>query len=124
MCHHLYLLTALIRERFPSHAIYGFCHNTDLRQMQKTDLKRSYIREQIRKLDHIFVPQSAQKQGVQKIYDMPEEQITILGMGYNKDVFHVMGKKRRWDYQTCICREDCREKRGKKPDKESFLSAI
>lgn len=114
LCHHLYLLTALIRERFPSHAIYGFCHNTDLRQMQKTDLKRSYIREQIRKLDHIFVPQSAQKQGVQKIYDMPEEQITILGMGYNKDVFHVMGKKPEDGITRLVFAGKIAEKKGVK----------
>ena len=114
LCHHLYLLTAIIRERFPSHAIYGFCHNTDLRQMQKTDLKRSYIREQIRKLDHIFVPQSAQKQGVQKIYDMPEEQITILGMGYNKDVFHVMGKKPEDGITRLVFAGKIAEKKGVK----------
>lgn len=114
LCHHLYLLTALIRERFPSHAIYGFCHNTDLRQMQKTELKRSYIREQIRKLDHIFVPQSAQKQGVQKIYDMPEEQITILGMGYNKDVFHVMGEKPEDGITRLVFAGKIAEKKGVK----------
>ena len=82
--------------------------------MQKTDLKRSYIREQIRKLDHIFVPQSAQKQGVQKIYDMPEEQITILGMGYNKDVFHVMGKKPEDGITRLVFAGKIAEKKGVK----------
>ena len=38
LCHHLYLLTAAVRKRFPEYRIYGFCHNTDLRQMRKTKL--------------------------------------------------------------------------------------
>ena len=50
LCHHLYLLTALVREHFPDRRIYGFCHNTDIRQMEKTNLKRAYIAGQIRKL--------------------------------------------------------------------------
>lgn len=93
LCHHLYLLTAIVREAFPDHKIYGFCHNTDLRQMRKTDLEREYIREQIRNLDHIFVPQRAQEEGVREIYDVIPENITRLGMGYNNKIFRVMKNK-------------------------------
>ena len=38
LCHHLYLLTAIVREHFPDRKVFGFCHNTDLRQMQKLDI--------------------------------------------------------------------------------------
>ena len=34
LCHHLYYLTALIRAHYPAKKVYGFCHNTDLRQME------------------------------------------------------------------------------------------
>lgn len=88
LCHHLYLLTAAVREHFPKHRIYGFCHNTDLRQMRKTALKREYIREQIKGLNHIFVPQKAQEEGVKEIYRVSGEQITRVGMGYNSAVFY------------------------------------
>lgn len=87
LCHHLYLLTAVVRENFPGRLVYGFCHNTDLRQMVKHDLEREYIREQVRCLDHIFVPQSAQETGVKEIYQVPQEKITRLGMGYNSEIF-------------------------------------
>lgn len=93
LCHHLYFLTALVREAFPELKVYGFCHNTDLRQMKKTDLERDFIREQIRKLDHIFVPQRAQEEGVKEIYGIPSDKITRTGMGYNRRIFHVTGKK-------------------------------
>lgn len=90
LCHHLYLLTAMVRERFPEKKIYGFCHNTDLRQMKKTALCRDYIREQIRRLDRIFVPQSAQEEGVREIFGVEKERIIIAGMGYNSQIFRPM----------------------------------
>lgn len=93
LCHHLYLLTAAVREHFPEYRVYGFCHNTDLRQMRKTKLKREFIREQIRGLDHIFVPQKAQEEGVREIYGVSPEKITRLGMGYNSTVFKETGER-------------------------------
>lgn len=87
LCHHLYLLTAIVREHFPGHKIYGFCHNTDLRQMKKTDLEREFIAKQIRGLDHIFVPQQAQEDGVLETFGAEPERITRVGMGYNSAVF-------------------------------------
>ena len=93
LTHHLYLLTATVREQFPECKIYGFCHNTDLRQMMKTDLEREFIADQVRKLDKIFVPQTAQQKGVLNVYDVEPEKISILGMGYNSGVFKVTGEK-------------------------------
>lgn len=87
LCHHLYLLTAMVREHFPDRKIYGFCHNTDLRQMQKHGLEENYIKEKIRGLDRIFVPQTAQRDGVMEIYDAEPSKITIVGMGYNSKIF-------------------------------------
>lgn len=89
LCHHLYLLAALVREHFPEQKVYGFCHNTDLRQMQKTDLEREFIRREIGKLDHIFVPQRAQEEGVLALYPVDKEKITCVGMGYNNQIFHL-----------------------------------
>lgn len=97
LCHHLYLLTAIVREHFPGLRIYGFCHNTDLRQMQKTALKREYIIEQIGKLDAVFVPQEAQKQGVMKIFNLAREKIHIAGMGYNQDIFQRQENQKKSD---------------------------
>lgn len=99
LCHHLYLLTAIVREAFPKQRIFGFCHNTDLRQMQKTDLERRYIAEQICRLDHIFVPQTAQEQGVLQIYQADPGKITLSGMGYNNKIFRKLDHIRH--AETC-----------------------
>lgn len=112
LCHHLYYLTALVREYFPRHKVYGFCHNTDLRQMRKTDLKRSYIREQIRKLDRIFVPQKAQETGVQEIYGAEISKITQVGMGYNSEIFRRGGEKVKDGVTRLVFAGKIAEKKG------------
>lgn len=112
LCHHLYLLTAVVREHFPRHRIYGFCHNTDLRQMAKTDLKREYIAGQIRKLDRIFVPQEAQREGVLAIYQADQEKIETVGMGYNSKLFHRTEGKKDDDITRIVFAGKIAEKKG------------
>lgn len=112
LCHHLYLLTAVVREAFPEHTVYGFCHNTDLRQMRKTDLEREFIREQIRKLDRIFVPQRAQEEGVKEIYAAAPEKITRVGMGYNSKIFRTTGEKKKDGIVRIVFAGKIAEKKG------------
>ncbi len=112
LCHHLYLLTAAVREAFPEHTVYGFCHNTDLRQMQKTELEREFIREQVRKLDRIFVPQRAQEEGVKEIYGADPAKITRVGMGYNSRIFHASGEKKKDNITRLVFAGKIAEKKG------------
>ena len=63
LSHHLYLVTAIAKECAGSIPVYGFCHNTDLRQMRSHGLQRSYIREHIAALDRIYALHDEQKQG-------------------------------------------------------------
>lgn len=86
-CHHLYLVTALVRERYPDKMIFGFCHNTDLRQLQKTNLEREYIKRQIRSLNQIFALHDAQKEIIEELFDVDESKVKVLGMGYNSQIF-------------------------------------
>lgn len=112
LAHHLYLLTAIVRDTFPQCKVYGFCHNTDLRQMIKTDLEREFIADAVRRLDRIFVPQTAQKKGVLKVYDVAEEKIQMLGMGYNSEVFKVFGSKPEDTVTRIIFAGKISEKKG------------
>ena len=89
LCHHLYLLTALVREAFPNLPIYGFCHNTDLRQMEKHSLKREFIQENIRRLDRIFTPKEAQKKEVIRVYGVEPDKICNIAIGYNSERFSL-----------------------------------
>lgn len=87
VCHHLYLVTSIAREELAGCKVYGFCHNTDLRQMKKIPLKREYIRSQIPKLDGIFALHEEQKKEIAEIYPVEEEKIQVAGTGYNSEVF-------------------------------------
>ena len=86
LCHHLYLLTALVREQYPNIPIFAFCHNTDLRQMEKHDLEKEKIIRNIRKLDKIFTPKEAQRQEVLRLYGVDPEKVLNIGIGYNSEV--------------------------------------
>lgn len=98
LCHHLYYLTALVRERYPDRRVYGFCHNTDLRQMENIPFQREFICSQIPKLDRIFALQEAQKEKIRKVYRVAEETMTVIGTGYNSHIFRkTMEKPSRTD---------------------------
>lgn len=103
ICHHLYLLTAhvvnivekLKSEKVISNCkIYGVCHNTDLRQFRQTDLEREFIKENIKKLDTIFALSKEQANLVQDIFNLDENKIKILGIGYNDKIFYNKNEKR------------------------------
>ncbi|PWJ47023.1 glycosyltransferase family 4 protein [Faecalicatena contorta] len=89
LCHHLYLLTAWIREAFPNHKVAGICHGTDLRQMLKTDLRRDYIKRQIQKLDIVFALQEELKEKIKRVYGCCSKNIHVVGVGYNDQIFYM-----------------------------------
>lgn len=112
LCHHLYLLTSLVRERYPQAKVYGFCHNTDIRQMGKHKLERDFIIENIRKLDRIFAPQKAQADEVIKTYGVEEEKITLVGIGYNQSIFNAVGRSEEKDVKRLLFTGKISEKKG------------
>ncbi len=93
LCHHLYLLTAAVRLAFPDRTVYGICHNTDLRQMEKHGLARDMIRRGIRALDRVLVLKDAQLEAVEQTYGVPRERMAVMGVGYAHDVFHPGGRQ-------------------------------
>lgn len=92
LCHHLYLLTALIRERFPDIPVYGFCHNTDLMQRRSHDLAAALIDEQIPRLDGIFALHSDQKAEIAGLYGIDPDRIRIVGAGFDPSLFNDSGR--------------------------------
>ena len=112
LCHHLYLLTSLVRERYPRAKVYGFCHNTDIRQMGKHNLERDYIIENVRKLDRIFAPQKAQADEVVKAYGVKEDKITLVGIGYNQSIFNANGRTEEEGVKRLLFTGKVSEKKG------------
>lgn len=91
LCHHLYLLTAAVRQAFPDRRVYGICHNTDLRQMEKHALEREAIRQGIRGLDRVLVLKEEQTGPIAAIYGVPRERMRLVGVGYDREIFRPLG---------------------------------
>lgn len=89
LCHHLYFLTALVRQMFPQIPVYGQCHGSDLRQFKKNFWQHALIYSEISRLDGIFALHEEQKQLICQMYGIPEARVTVMGTGYNSDVFHI-----------------------------------
>ena len=87
ICHHLYLLTALIREHCPDIPVYGFSHNTDLTQYRTHSLAHNIISHAIPRLDGIFALHEAQARMIEDLFAVPSQLIHLAGGGYNPDIF-------------------------------------
>ena len=88
LCHHLYLLTSLVRELYPEKKVYGVSHGSDLRQIRKTKQNREYILQMIPELDGIFALHEEQKEIICRIYgESVRKKVSVIGTGYNSDVF-------------------------------------
>ncbi len=127
ICHHLYLVTSIVREELANDKVCAFCHNTDLRQMKKIPLKREYIRSQIPKLDAIFALHKEQKKEIMNIYPVKEEQITVAGTGYNSRVFFLNREKSAGTSGALEGKKDTGEaddltEAGRRPGTAGFLS--
>ena len=89
LCHHLYFLTALVKEAYPQLPVYGQCHGSDLRQFLKNPWQHEWILSQIPKLDGIFALHEEQKKQICFLFGIPQEKVHVMGTGYNSDVFFV-----------------------------------
>lgn len=87
LCHHLYFLTALVKEWVKNINIIGFCHGTDLRQMRSHDLKNNFIQEKVKELDKIIALHEVQKKEIQEVYNVEPDKIISLGIGFDNKVF-------------------------------------
>lgn len=88
LCHHLYFLTAYVRELCPDRIVYGLCHGSDLRQIKKNPWQRAYICDRIQKLDGVLALHEEQKAEIEDFYGCEKEKVQVLGTGYNSKVFY------------------------------------
>lgn len=94
VCHHLYLLTALVRRWFPDRKIVGISHGSDLRQMGKNPNFREIARESIGSLDRIVALHAAQQQEICQVFGCDPARVRVIGAGYNHRIFHRAGHPR------------------------------
>ena len=95
ICHHLFLLTALVRKHFPERRVIGISHGTDLRQMVNCDNLRELVRPHIAKLDKALALHEAQRVQIMDLFGLDESKVTVIGSGYNDRLFNTEGRVER-----------------------------
>lgn len=95
ICHHLFLLTSLVRKHFPRHRIIGISHGTDLRQMVNCRELGDMVKPYIDKLDLIYALHDEQRKQILDIFDIDEGRVEVIGSGYNAALFNTEGRKNR-----------------------------
>ena len=92
ICHHLFLLTSMVRKHFPERRIIGISHGTDLRQMVNCDNLREIVRPYIKDLDAALALHSEQRKQIIDIFGMDESRVSVIGSGYNDSLFNTDGR--------------------------------
>ena len=95
ICHHLFLLTALVRKHYPDRRIVGISHGTDLRQMINCDNLRDLVKPYIKELDTVLALHGEQRSRIIDIFGMDGSRVSVIGSGYNKDLFNTEGRTER-----------------------------
>ena len=88
IAHHLWLLSSLAKEMFPHIEMTVICHGTDLRQMRLAPQFTERVALGCRCIDHIAALHEEQKRNIIETYDIPADKITVVGAGYNPDIFY------------------------------------
>ena len=86
--HHLLVLTALTRKRFPDLPIVATCHGTDLRQFNNCEHLRDFVKKYCRRLDGIIALTNDQKNEIAGLYDISPDKISAIGGGYDEKIFN------------------------------------
>lgn len=94
-CHHLFLLTAIVKELFPERVVFGQCHGSDLRQFKTCKFMQDRIRKGIQSLNKIFALHGEQKEEIISLYQVPADKVEVLGSGYNTRLFNTDSRKKR-----------------------------
>ena len=84
---HLFLLSALVKKRFPTMPVVATCHGTELRQYNNCPHLRHYVKRYCRRLDKIIALTTDQKKDIHRLYGIPLNQIVVVGGGYDQTIF-------------------------------------
>ncbi|MGI6104609.1 MAG: glycosyltransferase family 4 protein [Raoultibacter sp.] len=92
ICHHLYLMSASIREVVVDIPLVAICHGTDIRQMRKHDLEKDYIAHMVQNLDACFALHDEQAAEIVETYGVEKSKVSVIGTGYDSKLFHDRGR--------------------------------
>ncbi|MFZ0726907.1 MAG: glycosyltransferase family 4 protein [Desulfobacterales bacterium] len=84
---HLFLVSALVRKRFPHLPIVATCHGTELRQYQNCPHLSPFVGRHCRHVDRIIALTEDQKRDISRVFGIRPDKIVVVGGGYDQKVF-------------------------------------
>lgn len=88
LCHHLWLLSALVREIAPDLPVAVISHGTDLRQLDQAHQFAEEVICGCGGVDVVFALNAHQKDKIVERFGLCGDQIRIIGGGYHSDLFY------------------------------------
>ena len=85
--HHLWVMTALVKELFPEIPVVTSVHGTELRQLKLAKQLAAKVIKGVSRVDKIMVLNHDQRRQVIKEYGFPAERVVVTGTGYRQDLF-------------------------------------
>lgn len=83
-CHHLWVLTALVRDLYPDRPVVASSHGTGLRQQAKIPHLKSELLPALERLQHVYFLTQAQQQSS----GLQTPSTSVVGAGFSPTVFH------------------------------------
>lgn len=90
--HHLWLVSAVARKRFPAIPMVTSCHSTDLRQFLQCPHLRERVLPHCQKIDRVLALSGDQADNIRRLYSIPSSRIDIVGGGYDETLFTMRRK--------------------------------
>lgn len=89
--HHVWIVSALIKDLAKDVPVVVHCHATGLRQMVLCDHLADAVREGCSRNEHFVVLMADQVQRLTAALNIGAERISVVGAGYRDEVFHSDG---------------------------------
>lgn len=129
LCHHLYLLTAIVQRLLPDRRIAAICHGSDLRQFRQNPLQKEEIRTAIQKLPAVFALHKEQREEILELFGCDPKRVFVLGTGYNAHIFHMDPKTQSSFWETSSREQGSRSPvrllfAGKLSEKKGVMSLL
>ncbi len=95
IAHHLWLLSALIKEIAPEIPLICISHGTELRQLELAPQFADRVITGCRKIEGILALNEFQAGRIASLYNISKESIIIGGVGFNPDIFYPPTRKEK-----------------------------
>jgi glycosyltransferase involved in cell wall biosynthesis len=91
--HHVWLMSALLKDLAPAVPVVTQCHATGLRQMQLCPKLARGVREGCARNERFLVLHEGHAAQLAEALGIEPESIRVVGAGYREDLFHARGRE-------------------------------